>query len=75
MNNTNCEIEVKPVTDTGCNQDAPETETFVQDKTSLRICDNAAGTFGSCETKRTLSAYFAVLLSTLLVIFEKKKKY
>lgn len=33
MNNTNCETELKPVTDAGCNQDEPEAETFVQDKT------------------------------------------
>lgn len=34
MNNTNCEIELKPARDAGCNQDEPEVETFVQDKTS-----------------------------------------
>lgn len=34
MNNTNCEIQVKPVTDAGCNQDGPEKGgTLVQDKT------------------------------------------
>lgn len=31
-NKTNCEIELKPVTDADCNRDEPEVETFVQDK-------------------------------------------
>lgn len=50
MNNTNCEIDLKPVTDAGYNQDEPEAETFVRDK------NDAAGTFDSCVRKRTLSA-------------------
>lgn len=33
MNNSDCELEPKPVPDTGSEQDDPEAETFVRDKT------------------------------------------